>query len=205
MGTFNTYGKKSRKYGGSHPVWLTVSQKERGGGVLDELPAIGSVLRAGSLVSLDGNKAKTIESFEVADNVSATDTEVKVFAHGSNLKDNIHLIKVPTTISGTGTGVTVGGTSLDAVNNLYKFSIAANAFGALSKGDVLIRASKAGAAAKIYATPTGLTENDVWIESGDDSATIASVYHGEIMEDRIQPIPQCVKEVLPMIKFVKGV
>ena len=204
MGTFNTYGNKGRKYGGSNPVWLTVSQKERTGGVLEELPPIGTVLRAGALVNLDANVAKVIESFEVAENVTATDTVVKVFAHGSVLKDGLNLMKAPATIGATGTGVTVGGTALDSGDNLYTFTITANAFGTLSGGDILIKANKAGSGAKLYAVPTGITENDVWIEDGDKVATVASVYHGEIMSDRIQPVPDCIREVLPMIKFVKG-
>ncbi|NDV68601.1 hypothetical protein [Dysgonomonas sp. 25] len=205
MGTFNTYGQKKKTYGGSNPVWLTVSQKERGGGVLEELPPIGTVLRAGTLVHLDDNVAKVIETFEVAEPVSATDTEVKVFAHGSVLKDGLNLMKSPAALTTAGTGVTVSGTALDSGNNLYKFTIAANAFGVLAKGDILVKASKAGTGAKIFAVPTGITENDVWVEDGDKAATVASVYHGEVMEDRIQPVPECVKAVLPMIKFVKGI
>ncbi|PXV62372.1 hypothetical protein CLV62_12061 [Dysgonomonas alginatilytica] len=209
MGTFNTNGVKSKKYGGSYPVWLTINQKERSGGTLEYLPPIGTIIRSGSLVSIDGagGKAKIIETFEVAENVTATDTTVKVQAYASHPKptNGTNLMKSPTTVGTTGTGVAVAGVALDSANGVVTFTIAANAFGTLAKGDILVKASKAGTGAKIYAVPSGLTENDVWVEEGDQYATVASVFHGEIMEDRIQPIPDCIKEVLPQIKFQKGI
>ncbi len=211
MGTFNTYGEKSKKYGGAYPVWLMVSQKERGGGVLETLPKAGTVLRAGSLVNIDraGGTAKIIETFEVAQNVAVSDTEILLRAYSSHPKPmegmNLMLMRVSATIDAAGTGFAISSVVHDETNGLYKLTVAANTFGTLTAGDILVKASKAGSGAKIYAVPTGLTENDVWIEDGDKYATVASVYHGEIMEDRIQPIPYCVKGVLPMIKFVKGV
>jgi hypothetical protein len=209
MGTFNTYGVKSKKYGGSYPVWLTINQKERSGGTLETIPPIGTIIRAGSLVSIDGagGQAKIIETFEVAENVTATDTTVKVQAYASHLKprNGINLMKSPTTVGTGGAGVTIAGVALDSANRVFTFTIAANALGTLAKGDILISASKAGTGAKVFAVPSGLTENDVWIEEGDQFATVASVFHGEIMEDRIQPIPDCIKEVLPQIKFQKGI
>ncbi|PXV66864.1 hypothetical protein CLV62_104125 [Dysgonomonas alginatilytica] len=209
MGTFNTYGNKSKKYGGAYPVWLTVSQKERSGGTLDELPPVGTVIRSGSLVSIDGagGKAKIVPTFELAEKVLDTQTYIKVHAHKSHPvpKVGMNIMKAPTTVGGTGKGATIMDVEHDPVNNIYILTIATGQLGTAAIGDILVEADKADNGAKIVAVPTGLTENDVWIEDGDYAATLASVFHGEIMEDRIQPIPDCIKAVLPQIKFQKGI
>lgn len=208
MGTFNTYGNQSKQWGGSQPVWFTVRQKERSGGTLEDVDA-GTLLRAGSLVSLSttGGVAKVIETFEVAAAVSASDTTLKLKAYASHPKPvaGMVVMKSPASATATGKAASLGTPTLNETDGVYEFTITANDFGALAAGDILIKASAAGSSASIYAIPTGLTENDVWIEQGDYAATVASVFDGEIMEDRIQPIPAFVKTLLPMIKFTKGV
>lgn len=208
MGTSNTYGTQKKQWGGSQPVWFTVRQKERSGGTLESVVA-GTLLRAGSLVSLSttGGTAKIIETFEVAEAVGATDTTLKLKAYASHPKPNAGLVvmKAPTTPTGTGKAIALPTPTLNEADQVYEFTITANDLGVLAAGDILIKATAAGATASIYAMPTGLTENDVWIEDGDYAATVASVFDGEIMEDRIQPIPAFVKTLLPMIKFTKGV
>lgn len=208
MGTSNTYGNQKKQWGGSQPVWFTVRQKERSGGTLESVVA-GTLLRAGSLVSLSttGGTAKVIETFEVAAAVSATDTVLKLRAYASHPKPvaGMVVMKAPATSTATGKATALGTPVLTENDGVYEITITANDFGVLAAGDILIKAASAGASAKIYAEPTGLTENDVWIEDGDYAATVASVFDGEIMEDRIQPIPAFVKTLLPMIKFTKGV
>lgn len=210
MGTSNTYGNQSRVYGGAVPVWFNVRQKERSGGTLEsEYLVVGTLIRAGSLVSLNqaGGTAKIIETFEVAAAVTATDTVVKVKAYPSypKPKNGIALMKAPSSASATAKAGLISDVELDYANGVYEFTITANDLGVLAAGDILVRAASAGATASVIAIPTGLTENDVWVDSGDYAATVASVFDGEIMEDRIQPIPSFVKQVLPMIKFTKGV
>lgn len=204
MGTFNTYGQKSRKYGGAYPVWLNVAQKERCGGRLDELPPAGTVIRAGTLVSIENSTgiAKLLPTFEVAVQCKTTDTELKLIANKHYPKPTVGMFI--TTESGKSTPVT--SVTYDEPNNLYIIPINAGVFAAnVSKGEILLRANQAGT--EYYCIPTGLTENDVWVDEGDEYATVSSVFHGEIMEDRIQPIPPFLKDGkhLPMIKFVKGI
>ena len=208
MGTFNTTGSQKKQWGGSQPVWFTVRQKERSGGTLESV-VTGTLLRSGSLVSLPnaGGTVKVIETFEVAAAVGATDTVLKLRAYASYPKPiaGMVVMKAPATATATGKATALGTPVLKENDGVYEITITANDFGVLAAGDILIKAASAGASAKIYAEPTGLTENDVWIEDGDYAATVASVFDGEIMEDRIQPIPAFVKTVLPMIKFTKGV
>lgn len=208
MGTFNTYGSQKKQWGGSQPVWLTVRQKERSGGTLENVVA-GTLLKAGSLIGLSatGGTAKVIETFEVAAAVGATDTTLKLRAYASHPKPvaGMVVMKAPASATATGKATALGTPVLNEADGVYEITITANDYGVLATGDILVKAASAGASANIYAIPTGLTENDVWIEDGDYAATVASVFDGEIMEDRIQPIPAFVKPLLPMIKFTKGV
>lgn len=208
MGTFNTYGNRSQEWGGAVPVWFTVRQKQRSGGTLENI-VVGKLLRAGSLVGIDtvGGTAKVIETFEVAAAVTDTDTVVKVKAFPSYPipLSGMNLMKSPATTSTTGKGGAITAAVLNETDGNYELTIEANALGVLAVGDILVKAAGVGASVAIYAVPTGLTENDVYIDEGTTAATVASVFDGEIMEDRIQPIPLFVKTQLPMIKFTKGV
>lgn len=203
MGTFNTYGNKSRKYGGSSPVWLTVSQKERAGGVLAELPPVGTVIKAGTLVHVDGagGIATIIPTFLV---VRTTETSFVLKTSGFKLDG----------VEGLG--------YYDSYDNLATFynlkedgkitynkdgsecTIEVESFHSFQEGQILVGGKVSEETGFQALFPTGLTENDVWIDEGDEYATVASVYHGEIMEDRIQPVPASYKKRLPMIKFQKG-
>lgn len=205
---FNTYGSRTKTYGGGVPVWFRVRQQERCGAKLSKLPAVGTVLPAGTLVSVDqaGGTATVIKTFEVAAAVSSTDTTVKVKAGARYplLEQGDIVMKAPTTLTGTGKAVAVGEVT-DEEDGTLSFTITANDLGTLAAGDVLTIAASAGASKTMAYIPTGLTFNDVYVEEGDTAATIASVFDGEIMEDRIQPIPAAYKAALPQIKFTKGV
>lgn len=66
---FNTYGKSTKSYGGSLPVWRRVDAMEMGGGTLDiSASAIGVVATAGSMCYLDaaGGTLKIIASTDTA-------------------------------------------------------------------------------------------------------------------------------------------
>lgn len=211
MGTFNTYGQKKRRYGGANPVWLTVSQKERSGGVISPLPPVGTLIPAGTLVGLEqaGGKATIIRTYYVTrfDNQTG---ELYLRALERDFKPEVgmKLMKPPTNLYPSGFQEQVASAFVEEVefvpaSNEYKMTCHV---GGAEVGTVLMEAiDYPEGGFGVLAMPTGLTENDVWIEEGDEFATVASVYHGEIMEDRIQPIPQCVKNLLPMIKFIKGV
>lgn len=205
---FNTYGYKKKTINGGIPVWLRVVGKEISGGKLEKLPPIGSVLPAGTLVSIEraGGLAKVLNTFEVASNVTAEATEIKIVAASGMPKPAVgtFIMKAPASVSTKGKGIAVT-TVTENSDGTISIAIEANALGTLSKGDILVEATAAGASVTIYCIPTGLTQDDVYVDEGDTAATIASVYSGQIMEDRIQPIPDCVKAVLSQIKFEKGV
>jgi len=198
----NTFGSGTEQYGGGYAVWRLKNAFEQVGGLLSALPAVGSILPEGSLVSVSAGVATALNTFELAEAITALSTEVKIKAVGKmpRLSATMNVMVAPATVATTGKGVLVG-TVTDNEDGTHSFTITANDFGVLAAGAILVEASAAGAGATIAVIPTGLTSRDVNIVSGNTQASIGSIYNGEIFEALIQPIPACVKAVLPQIKF----
>lgn len=53
MSTFNTFGSTGKVVKGNIPVWLNVDGVRCAGGTFDPLPAVGTLVRAGTPVYLD--------------------------------------------------------------------------------------------------------------------------------------------------------
>jgi len=198
----NTFGSGTESYGGGYAVWRLKNALEQVGGLLSALPAVGSILPEGSLVSVSAGVATALNTFELAEAITALSTSVKVNSIGKmpRLNATMNVMVAPATVETTGTGVLVG-TVTDNEDGTQSFTITANALGALDAGAILVEASKAGSGSVIACVPTGLTSRDVNIVSGNTKASIGSVYNGEIFEALIQPIPACVKAKLTQIKF----
>ena len=208
--SFNTFSSIEKTIGGSHFVWHEVRKSLISGGTLPlPLPPVGTVIPAGTPVQIDtaGGIVKFLEFFEVAEAVTATSTTVKVKA-GLGLPkpdEGMAIMVSPTSITGTGKAVAVTNLSFDASDNTYSFEITADGLGALSVGAILVNATAVGASAKVAAIPNALTWNDVYIKEGTHAATVAGVVDGTIYADRIAPLPDSVKALLPAILFQKGV
>lgn len=207
----NTFGNYSKRYGGSFPAWRSVKGKETSGGVLETVPSVGTVIPAGTLVSLPsaGGTAKIVKTYEVKEAVLTSATTAKVIIYPHMLKPEVgeFYMIAPEKVSAVGTGVKLNKIEADSSDQngiTYTLTFAA-APGEISAGGILVKATAAGASAKVYAVPTGMSENDVYIDEGTEYATISSVFDGVIWEDRVQPVPECFKEKLPQIKFEKGV
>lgn len=208
--SFNTFSSTQKTYGGSHHVWHEVRKRLLSGGTLSlPLPAIGTVIPAGTPVQIDeaGGTAKLLEFFELADTVSATDTIVKVKA-GLGLPkpdEGMPIMVAPTKLTDSGDAIAATNVTYDKSDNTYSFTIPANAFGELSAGSILVKAASVGTGVAVSAIPNALTWNDVFIKEGTYAATVAGVVDGTIYADRIAPLPDSVKALLPAILFQKGV
>lgn len=197
-----------------------------GGILVNPFPGHGKIY-AGDLIehTLDG-KCKLLKSYEVADDVAAAATEIKissgkcalgeVFRHIPFVGDN--LMVAPDEIDGTGTAVTVTKVektfdATDGKQDGWKVTLSAT-LGALSAGDVLVEASKAGTAVKAMVTnPNCYAEADYDCPfvpaTGDEDFdgaryffTPAMMYGNErAWIDRMQPLPESIKS---MEKFKCG-
>lgn len=208
--SFNTFVFKQKTYGGSHHVWHEVRKRLLSGGTLPQpLPAIGTVIPAGTPVQIDeaGGTAKLLEFFKLADALSATDTIVKVKA-GLGLPkpdEGMPIMVAPAKLTDSGDAIAATNVTYDKSDNTYSFTIPANALGTLPAGSILVKAASAGTGVAIAAIPNALTWNDVYIKEGTSVATVAGVVDGTIYSDRIAPLPDSIRALLPNILFQKGV
>lgn len=210
---YGVYGSEQKSFGGTSPVWKHIDPRgiEQSGGSFKptvdfatDFPA-GTLIPVGTPVGLpkSGGDLIILKSYELVNDILVGDTKVTLKKAGTALplKQGNVLMYAPATVSTTGTGLNVGVVTTNADGN-YEVAITADAWGHVAKaGDIFVEASAAGAGATIKVVPTGLLRREVYIGLGATAATGASVFHGEILVDRIPPIPACVKSVLPMIKF----
>ena len=71
----------------------------------------------------------------------------------------------------------------------------------LSTATAVISATNATANAAILAKPYGFSGRDINITEGITNAAVEVVFDGVLFSDRIQPVPDCVKAILPKITF----
>lgn len=197
---------------GGVPIWLNVRQKKTAGGILKTLPTNTPVtIPAGTPVYLDkfaGGEVTILETFRVAKAVSASDVVVEVLSEGNvpQIQADMIVMKAPETVTTTGKSKKIGAVTKASDSSNLTFAITANDLGVLEAGDILVIADKAAASgASIAVIPNGLVWHDLRVREGDTAQSVAVVVDGHILEDRINPIPSCVKAILPQIIFETGV
>ena len=215
MNVQGKWGSKSGQIGGNRyviaqsapysvlPVGAIISNPFNYGGVAFE----GDVLE----FDFSTKTAKLLKVFKVAKDVSAVDTEIWVeatdFSH--MLQAGINVMKAPTSLTDTGTAVTVGAVTkaTDATAGVvYKFAITANALGTLTKGDLLVEAEAAGSGKKMYVqNPNVVLFTDVYFDEspatgdGDYSGfryPVSIANEATIYGAKATPMPSIVKDNL---------
>lgn len=203
---FNTFGSKERIFKGGLPVWVEIFGKLTSGGVLSKLPAVGTVIPAGTPVYLAvaGGKAYIHEYYKALAGSSGTTLIVRYNMALPIPAVGDYLMKMPDSIDGTGQSGKVTKVVLDEENNIATVTLSADP--GYSVGDILTLADGGGATAGLlYKEISGLTENDIYIAEGTNTATCAVVWSGKIMSDRIQPVPAIFRQMIPNILFQREV
>lgn len=207
---YGVYGSETKQFGGTYPIWKHIDNDgiEDGGGKLKvvsdfstEYP-VGTIIPTGTPVNLANGILTILPTYQLVADIAAGDTVIKFNSYGvaKPLKTGDILMAAPATVGTTGTAYTVGTVTLNAGN--YEVTIVADAWGHTAKaGDIFVAATAAGSNKSIAVVPTGLLRREIYIGAGATTATGASVFFGNILVDRIPPIPACVKAVLPQIKF----
>lgn len=204
MSTGNAYGATSSSFGGGIPVWRSVDPngKWQGGGVIQNLPAAGTVIAAGHPVEIDtaAHTAKLCNVFKVHANVGSGDTalQVKVLPGLPRLKAGNFIGKPNAAVGGAVTAITVGAVTQGTVYD--EITIVANSLGTLTAGDLLIETAATGSSVA-YAIPNALVYEDVYIETGTTVATVAGVHTGTVYAERTPLMSAGIKAALPTIKF----
>lgn len=187
------------------PVWLEVKRRKIAGGTFSlSGVAKGTIYPAGMPVRLDkmGGTVTLLPTFQVVGAVSASATTMVLKpltniipaegmilgkAAGAGAVSKAHALPAATALTGTDAGK-------------YSFTITANDFGALADGDIMIVASSASSTAAVM--PNGLSWRQIVVDSDNATyATVAVVTDGQVLADRIPPMPDNYKAALPGISF----
>lgn len=193
------------KFGGAFPVWKDVFSKVDGGGVFENTPGVGEIIPSGTPVFIGktGGAAECLEFYEAQEGSAGTSLKVTVGMGLPVPSTGDFLMKVPSALDGTGTGVKVTKVVVDGNEATVTLSADPDV---LAKGDVLTVADGAGASRHMAVRyMTGLTGNDAYMEEGTERATCSVVWSGKVYADRIQPIPDIFKALVPNILFQKEV
>lgn len=203
MSTGNTYGASTSTFGGGIPVWRSIDPngKWQSGGVIQNLPAAGTVIAAGHPVEINtaDHTAKLANFFKIHTAPgSGTSLKIMVFPGQPRLKAGNFIGVPPTTLGGSMTCITVGavtyGTTYDEI------TIVGSSLGAPAQYSLLTE-GVANGSTTAYAQPNALTHNDVYIEDSTTVATVAGVHTGTIYAERAPYMSDVVKAALTTIKF----
>jgi len=197
---FNTFGSTTSTIGGGVPVWKKVEDKLTSGATLGILPAIGSVLPAGTPVAVSavGGTAYPMYFAVAAAAAASGDTTLSIKA-GDNYAVPVVGDKI-TVIDGQELTISVVGTASGGAIALTVTALTAD----IASGAVLYL-SERDSKDIILANLMGLTENDVYAETGTTAATVAVVTSGTVYADRVPFVPFSVKNRIPNIIFEGGI
>ena len=194
---FNRYSHDSQAVGGGAPVWVRIPEKRVGGWLLENKLRDFEVLASGSPVEYDykTHKAKILKCFEV---VSSSDGNIvlKKTARTPMLYAGMNVMVAPSSITGTGTAVTLTSAMISETEDSY---ILASSGLTASAGAFIVEAEDAGSSKKMYAIPTDLTIDDT-VGGDQNSGGIASGIK-VLYENMIPAMPAIVKKNIPFVQF----
>lgn len=189
------------------PVWLEVKRRKIAGGTFSlSGVAKGTIYPAGMPVRLDkmGGTVTLLPTFQVVGAVNGTSGTTLVLKPLTNIipAEGMILGKASSAGQVTKAHALPAGTALTGTDaGKYQFTITGGDFGALADGDIMIVATAAGSNAAAV-MPNGLSWRQIVVDSDNATyATVAVVTDGQVLADRIPPMPDNYKAALPGISF----
>lgn len=197
MSHYNQYLHSSQSVGGGVPVWVRIPEKRVGGWLLQNKLQPYEVLASGSPVEYDykTHKAKILKCFEVT-SASEGVIVLKKTARTPMLYAGMNVMAAPSSITGTGTAVTL--TSAMISEDESSYTLTGSGLTA-SAGGFIVEAADAGSSKKMYAIPTDLTVDDT-IGGDQNSGGVASGIK-VVYENVIPAMPAMVKKNIPFVQF----
>lgn len=192
----------------AYPVFVTR------GGVIQNVGKYGGKVFQGDLCEYTTEgKCYVMKTFELADALTATDTAMYLvrdeFHHIPNVDDI--LMAAPSKLSSTGTGVKIAAPeattkTVDSKTiNVWKITISANDFGALSKGAILVEAAEAGTGKKmLVSNPNTFVPEDMVFNYSPATGntdfsgarySFTPVLHAIAWKNRMSKLPTCVDAI----------
>lgn len=200
----NNFPEGSFKVGGGRSVWYQRGRCIPGGFTVDltDFPK-GSVVSGGTPILYDEatRTAKVHVAVKVYETAAIGDTAIKVekLLGNSTLTAGQYVMVAPSTVSGTGTGLTI--VSVDRSHEGYDVLTVAALEAAITAGTILVEADKAGAGAVIAVVPNALSYYDIYVDSDSTQFTVTAVVEGTVYERRIPPVADAVKSLFNEITF----
>lgn len=197
MSHFNQYLHDSQKVGCGAPVWVRIPEKRVGGWMLENKLRPYEVLASGSPVEYDykTHKAKVLKCFEVS-SVSEGVIVLKKTARTPMLYAGMNIMAAPSSLTGTGTAVTLTSAMIAETEDAYTLTGAGLT---VSAGGFVVEAAAAGSAQKMYAIPADLTVDDVI--GGDQNSGGVAAGIKEVYENLIPAMPAIVKNNIKYVQF----
>ena len=190
--------------GGSIPVWIGVERKLLAGGTMKEADIPSSLpvtIPCATPVYLNQATSEfdLLKVYELKDAYTSGDTELilEVPEDWTEIAEGDVVMVAPATLSTTGTGFALGAISTATEGQLTV--TVADLGEDIAAGTLFVEATAAGASKEMSVKPNGLTFNDLRLKENTYHVTTPVVVSGELLVDRVQPIPDCVKAALPMI------
>lgn len=201
---WNRISASHQSFGGGVPVWINPPKRKIVGAlVLNPLQDMEKITAATPLAyDASTHTAKFQKAWKV---VSQTGNIVvlKATAATPEIYAGVNVMKIPSTITGTGKGVTVSAVEQNAETNTVSITVAAVDIGELVEGDFLVEASKAGTGATMYAVPS----NGVYELSIDDTLggdiTFVGIAQGNkyLYGNTIADIPDLIKNAIKDVEW----
>ena len=127
--------------------------------------------------------------FEVYEDAASSATTYKIVKDAgvyNQLEVGMVLMKMPTTLAGTGVAYAVA--TLDTSNADYDAITVATTLGAVTAGDILAEGASVGTGKALNAVAVGLSYDDRFIEDDSLGYAISVVYDAPVYARRIKPI-----------------
>lgn len=174
-----------------------------GGNVpVDRMPTVGNKLPAGTMILFDevNHDASDIHySFGMYEAAEAASTQIKVKKIMNNTVAKVGMVigKIPSTVTGNTTGVTIN--AIDDSNEEYDLLTLSATLGALTVSDILVEVTATGASAKIKVIPNAMLPYDIDTEAGATMYPVSGIWalmNGFIYERRIPPVATIIKRAM---------
>lgn len=201
---WNSYNTTKATYGGLVPIWVEQPDRAESGGMLvNNNFSKGEIISGGSAVYFDPvtKLAKILKVFKVtATTVVDTNTTITVSQIGNlhKLNSNDLVMVLPSAITGTGKGVSVG-TVDTSVAGVASFTVVTANIDPVTTGTYLVSAAAAGSAQSLYCIPATLTIDDTIV--ADKNSVGIAVGDKYVYSNTIPWLPTIIANNIKMLEF----
>ena len=195
---WNSYGKRSQKFGGTIPILCQGCLKRQyGASVVNDL-VIGERVAGGTPFEFDlaTRTAKLLKAWKIKNvEVSGDNTIVTLYRTATSpvLHKSTVLMVVPSSLTGTGKAALAG--NIEEGDNVYTVTLATASFDALKVDGFLVEAKEAGTGKGMYCIPNYISTEDV-VKGSEGTFVDLPRGHVYMYQNTIPAMPEIVKAAM---------